>query len=1466
MPKSANTADEYDFVDHHDTALDPEVVAQLREWLHPTDYLAESGEFRRHLLSQAPGTGLWICQTEEYRKWHDSPDHGSLWIKGAPGAGKSIMLASLIQHLRVTENCPVLFFFFRNIVAANFSPRALIQDWLAQLLPYSPKLQFALQFRRLTSSLEETSDSDLIQLFLDGVSCVPKLYCVGDALDEMSTDNKPFLEKLNSLATHRPRTLKLLMTSRPKQYLQSTLRDSSIVHVSLQQRLVDVDILAYLNHRFDILQKPISQRQLKQDVIDMVAQKSEGLFLYAKLTMDQLEESLQSDTIVDIAALETSLPIGLEQTYTRMLAKQRCESEVTTYVQLTVLEAITHASRPLRLNELAGLLECVYPSLAQPNTFKALIASSCGPLIEILEDETLQVIHHSFTEFLRGENRNALTAEASSFPVIDSLQAHRHMAINCLQYLQAGSMLLDIEKSGTVPLDPTITFTSPRDTFDLYESSRRVPHWRNIKRSDPFDYRSARLLHPFLSYAVDNWSYHASFYDVADDDFFQSITSFVDPHSLPFLRWLAIKWGATSIEKGSTDGIPTPLHLASFAGLSEFALKLLRRNTSVSALDAQERTPLHWAAANGHAKVASLLMRHGANPDADDRRGLRPIHLAALRDRVEVIKLLLKAGVNLDTGKTKGGPGYRCGAKYTREESALSYASRAGSVDTVLALASFCDENMLGEMLCLLCSWNRTEATLALLDNSPVSPNATYRNATALYYACSAPNSKCAERLISRGADVNKVSRMYKASQVSYEIEMAPIHRLVEQWNDSNNAECQNILEVLLKAGADIDQLNGEGQTALLQAASYSKGPYSRSGHCFPSVKALVEVGANVKAVNPPLSHCVITRDPELCSSSVLHSVARKSRDLEIMKLLLERGYDLNEKSAKGQTVLLCAIDPTMRNQRVESERKTRAIVEYLLDQGANPSCQDDDGNSPISYAMSLGASIFRLLFSKCQDMVEKKRCWFSLSKLRRRDTDKFSQCLGMFLSEGFDIETRDEDGKTLFLHCCVRGPRERMEILLSHGANPNAKTSEGHNALLLSCLSPSKDCEGLRQLIAAGVSPLETNNDGNTVIHLIAECHNMKQELAEFVCHLIDSGVPVNATNNNGSTPLHLHQEKDCRYYDRDNRKRHHFIDVLNSNHGVDFGVLDNNGLSAFHIAATKSEAEVAKFIGCGVDINLRTSDSRNALHLACEARKPNITGQLLMRGIDFDQQDDFGKTPLHYACRSGDSESVGWLLRYGASPYLKASDGSTVLHACADAVCEEGVWDTRGRRRPGLSTPPSKRLQPGRSFPHPHIPRPWYRRKSNSPPPKAVKSHFPPAIPGIVESLIQAGVEVGCCDENGTTALEVALFTGCTGFIEVFYRSESLLEEATKNLETIDHGSESVDTLRQRIRLQISLMLPRPYLEFLHAGDPTLEMLLESPGISLGLLSTSDTIVLINKSFGKIQHRGKCIRYLTN
>ncbi|KAJ4013738.1 hypothetical protein NW766_005977 [Fusarium irregulare] len=1446
MPKSANTADEYDFVDHEDTALSPEVVAQLRKWLQPTDYLADSGEYRRHLLSQAPGTGLWIIKTEEYRKWHDSPDHGSLWIKGVPGAGKSVMAASLIQHLKVTENCPVLFFFFRNIVAANFSPRALIQDWLAQLLPYSPKLQFALQ-PCLGMSLEETSDNDLIELFLHGVSCVPKLYCVGDALDEMSSDNKLFLEKLNSLATHRPRSLKLLMTSRPKQYLQSTLRDSSIVHVSLQQRLVDADIFAYLNHRFDSSLQSDNHRQRKQDLIDMMAKKSEGLFLYAKLTMDQVEESLQSDEPIDLVALEASLPVGLQHTYSSILAKQRRETGITTDVQLLVLEAVTHASRPLRLNELASLLECLYPDLAETKTFKPLIAGSCGSLIEILEDETLQVIHHSFTEFLRGDTRSVAEMRELGFPIIDSLQAHRKMTINCLRYLQSGTMLSENERSGAVALDPTVTFKPPKHTVDPFDRPQEV-------QDDLFDYRDARLQHAFLGYAVENWSYHASFYDVADDPFFEAITSFLNPQSLSFLRWLVFQWGATSKEKGSTVGIPTPLHLAAFAGLSELAAKLLQQKASVTALDAHERTPLHWASANGHAKVVTILIQRGADPDAEDGRGVKPLHLATLRCRPEVVRLLLEAGVDPATAKTKEEHlGFkRCGYRRTKGDCALKYAGRIGHVDTVLALAPFCDQPKLEKMLCLLCEKGRSDAVAALLKNSPVSPDAMYQETTALYLACKSTSSKCVEALINRGADTRKLSKWYSEEYSDRPLDLvakAPIHELAHQWEEDNGSECQGILKLLLKAGADIDQPNSQGNTALLEMAGFRRSFWNTSGKCCPAVKALIEAGADVKVTDNTPSEDLDANGQD-CASSVLHRVARNTRDLEVIKILVEKGCDPNDKNGQGETVLLASLNWRGRNYRLESEEKTRLIVEYLLENGADTSCQDREGHSPLSHALSLGPSIFKLLFSHCQDMEMKKKSWFSLSSLMSRWTDKFKQCLEMFLAEGFDVETKDKHGRTLYLQCCDKGSLERLEILRDHGARVDAKDNDGNNALLRYCLSSREQWEDLKQLVVDGVSPFETNNNGDNILHLISRWYAGTKNPAEFVRWLVHLGVQVNAVNNQGSTPLHLYQEQEPRRAIGDTQERYHFIKMLGSRSAVDLESLDNDGFAPLHIAATRSENEVAQLIGRGVDVNLRTSDSQNALHMACRARKSNIVAQLLKQGIHIDQQDNDGRTPLFYACSSGEVEIVDRLLQSGASPQFEAIDRSTVLHACADVASEQCMWNTKGRRSHWLRAPSQSKLRPGDSSYD--ADKSWLWCGSNYKPPQvALRRQFSPALARIIETIIKAGVNVGQCNNEGLTALDIALSTGYTGFVEVFYRSEKLLQKATEHLDTSDLAPEAIGKARQRIKVQMALMLPSPRLESLRQDDAAFRVLLENPRTALGLLSIDETSTVINEAF---------------
>jgi hypothetical protein len=55
-----------------------------------------------------------------------------------------VLAASIICTFR-RKHVPVLYFFFRQIIDANYTPRAALQDWLAQILVHSPPLQLQLK-------------------------------------------------------------------------------------------------------------------------------------------------------------------------------------------------------------------------------------------------------------------------------------------------------------------------------------------------------------------------------------------------------------------------------------------------------------------------------------------------------------------------------------------------------------------------------------------------------------------------------------------------------------------------------------------------------------------------------------------------------------------------------------------------------------------------------------------------------------------------------------------------------------------------------------------------------------------------------------------------------------------------------------------------------------------------------------------------------------------------------------------------------------------------------------------------------------------------------------------------------------------------------------------------------------------------------------------------------------------------
>lgn len=294
------------------------------------------------------------------------------------------------------------------------------------------------------------------------------------------------------------------------------------------------------------------------------------------------------------------------------------------------------SSQLLHLTELADLLAFVHPS-NDLSSAKTIIKSACAPLLEIMNDETVQVIHHSLTEFLLDSSRAQHNPSGSfpQFPVLDQNSAHKRLALICLAYIQSGKLTNAVSIS-----DDVSRVKCPRCDRGHGVCSC---DW-SIATLYSIGFRKAKLDHPFLDYAIRNWTYQGNKYDIEDKSVFDAVSSSLSPERLEFRRWLTLEWGIRFITKDSV--VPSPAHVAAFSGMSSYLKLLLSKTEDINSKDNGGCTILHLACQRGHLRIVELLLQHRAILDIEDYSHLRPIHEAARRNFASIVLVLLKAGVS----------------------------------------------------------------------------------------------------------------------------------------------------------------------------------------------------------------------------------------------------------------------------------------------------------------------------------------------------------------------------------------------------------------------------------------------------------------------------------------------------------------------------------------------------------------------------------------------------------------------------------------------------------------------------------------------------------------------------------------------------------------------------------------------------------------------------------------------------
>lgn len=248
-----------------------EIAAELGDMRRITTRIQEDSE-RRKILSffekvnpqkyydaslalRHPLTGLWLLELPEFKNWLSEPA-SKLWLRGIPGAGKTVLAGNMIEKAlrRSSINSAVAFFFcdYRdsetlevvNILGALVSQLARQSDAAYQLLE-----AYYSQLHPTTGLPKRPSVDGLKPLLADMAALYSGTSVIVDGLDECGKQLRSVIQALLPEAGTQ-QTMSVAILSRDEADIRRTIGD----------RFVELEILAHSEDLAQYVSAQIAQR------------------------------------------------------------------------------------------------------------------------------------------------------------------------------------------------------------------------------------------------------------------------------------------------------------------------------------------------------------------------------------------------------------------------------------------------------------------------------------------------------------------------------------------------------------------------------------------------------------------------------------------------------------------------------------------------------------------------------------------------------------------------------------------------------------------------------------------------------------------------------------------------------------------------------------------------------------------------------------------------------------------------------------------------------------------------------------------------------------------------------------------------------------------------------------------------------------------------------------------------------
>ena len=446
--------------------------------------------------------------------------------------------------------------------------------------------------------------------------------------------------------------------------------------------------------------------------------------------------------------------------------------------------------------------------------------------------------------------------------------------------------------------------------------------------------------------------------------------------------------------------------------------------------------------------------------------------------------------------------------------------------------------------------------------NQGLDVNGAGRDGTpALHWAVRVDDQELVRMLIAKGADVNAVSRNGQA----------PIHVAVQNRHP-------DMVQTLAGAGANVEKADGSGEPPLFIATRQDdadmvelllmKGAQVaardqrygqtalmlavREGHT-ALVRRLLKAGADINAQSLPgeehrrvlpsevpvgTSQGVGINRSGLPDRGMRYPItgmktpllfATREGNLELTRLLVEAGADIEQADANGITPLINAI----LNYSVVSVKRAPQtdhfkIAQYLIERGANVNAQDWYGQTPLWVAVDMRNLEMRV--TDTTNFVDREAAFALIKTLLDKGANanlrikEFPPERRFIAGTGFNGWV-DMTGQTPFLRAAISGDLKVLHLLLEHGADPSITTAGGTSPLMVAAgvswaLAETYD-EGAEALLETVKLTHSLGNDINAVnsVGLRALHGAANRGSNDIINYLVEHGAQLDVADNEGRT-----------------------------------------------------------------------------------------------------------------------------------------------------------------------------------------------------------------------------------------------------------------------------------------------------------------------------------------------------------